>query len=84
MVEIIKITRAETSLVEPRQLLTENDKLIGVLSMTMIQSPKTDKLSAGQEIEFESRIYEVYRISGTPRSTDDVINLALLYKRNIV
>lgn len=59
-------------------------KQIGVLSMTMVQSLKTDKLSAGQEIEFHSRIYEVYRISGTPGSTGDVINLALLYKRNIV
>ena len=84
MEKIVKINRAETSLVEPRQFLTEEGNLMGVLSMTMMQSPKTDELSEGQEVEFEGRIYGIYRITSTPGSEGDIINLALLDKRSIV
>lgn len=84
MEEIVKITRAETSLVEPRQFLTEEENIIGVLSMTVVRSPKIDELSEGREIEFEGRIYEIYRITSAPGSTDDIINFTLLDKRSIV
>ena len=84
MEKIVKINRDETSLVEVRQLMTKEGNLMGVLSMTMMQSPKTDELREGQEIEFEGRVYGVYRITSTPASEGDIINLALLDKRSIV
>jgi hypothetical protein len=77
MEEITHITRDETSLVEIRELPNGKGGKISVWSMTMMQSPKTDKLKKGMKIEFEHRIYEVYRVTNTVGSAGNIINLAL-------